>query len=392
MSRRSLPVLVLGLAGLVLVAALWLLRTSPGAEAERERSTLARGVGIDETSPPPAPRFQVDALVTRETDAPVVVDVAAVLEPVRQVTLAAEVAGKVVELAVQEHDHVAVGDALVRLDPDLPEAALERARASLVRGEASARLARAELGRQQDLSRRGVASAAELERTESQAETTAAEVAELRAALREAETRLTKTTLRAPFGGIVTDLDLDPGAYVQPGSPVATLVDLSEIEVEVGVDDRQVLALVAGDPVRVRVDVYPGEWFEGRIVSVGRAPDPQTRKYPVPVRLPNPDERLLPGMLGSVRFELAASGQTLRIPRRAVLREFELDYVYVLEDANGDRATARRRRITTRGVPFRPDLVEVATGLEAGERIAVSAVRELREGLPVGFLDEGPHP
>ena len=201
-----------------------------------------------------------------------------------------------------------------------------------------------------------------------------------------------KTRIVAPFAGSVSELDLEPGAYVRTGDPVARVTDLSEIELEVGVDDRQILALEVGHAARLRVDAYPGEWFEGVVVGLARSPDPLTRKYPVPVHVPNPSERLLPGMLGQLRFELGDARPTLRIPRRAVYQEFEVQYVYVLDssEAAEGEAQARRRRVVVEPVPFRPDLLDVASGVEPGERIATSGVRELRDGLSVRVRDLAP--
>ncbi|UCE87270.1 MAG: efflux RND transporter periplasmic adaptor subunit [Deltaproteobacteria bacterium] len=378
------PALVLCVAAGVLALGAWLLHTSPAARLEREKATLRTDVGDGPARAAP-PVVSVDGFLARAVDARLVAEVSGVLEPVRSVVKGAELAGAVVEVAVEENARVEAGDLLVRLDPALAEAAVERARAATRQAEAAERLARAELRRQQNLSRGGVNSAAELDRAETEARRTAARVAEARAQLLDAETRLAKTRIEAPFAGVVHQFDLEPGAYLQPGQPVAEIVDLSEIEIEVGVSDRQILALEDGAPVRVAVDVYPGEWFEGRILRRGRAPDAATKQYAVPVRIANSDERLLPGMLGRVRFELGDARPTLRVPRRAVLREFELDYVYTLEPVDGEDGVAlvRRRLVQTRPVPFRPDLVEVRSGLESGRQIAISGLRELREGLRV---------
>ena len=163
------------------------------------------------------------------------------------------------------------------------------------------------------------------------------------------------------------------------------LLDLSEIEVEFGVTDREVVALRVGDPVSLRVDVFPEEWFAGHIAQVGRAADERTRKYPVQAHVPNPDGRLLASMLGKVRFSVGDSSPAIWIPRRALQREFELDYLFVLE-GDSSRPVARRRRVTTLPVPFRPGLIEVIEGLDDGERVAISGIRELREGQRVRIV------
>lgn len=391
-ARPRVPWFALTSTGVVVLAGLWLLRTSPQAEIEREQETRTGATAAADVPVPPT--IRVDAIVVEERPQRSHVDISAELAAVRSVVIGAEVAGKVLEVTVSEHAHVAAGDLLVRLDSALLDAAVAQARAALLRAEASLSLASSERGRQRELAGEGVASTSELDRAESEASIGEAQVAEARARLQDAQTRLAKTRISAPFAGIVSQLDLEPGAYLQPGSRVAELVDLSEIEIEVGVGDRQVLALEADDAVRVAVDVYPGEWFSGRIKSVAPVPDPQTRNYAVPIRVPNPDERLRPGLLGTVRFTLGDERPALRIPRRAVQREFELDYLYVLErDGGADGvAKARRRRVSTEPVPFQPDLLQVSTGLASGERIAVSGVRELRDGLPVRFDEQASQP
>jgi RND family efflux transporter MFP subunit len=382
--------LVLLSAGVLVLGALWLFQNSPKADAARERAEVLAGREAGSEAPAP-PRITVDALVVSQRPSRTRVEIAGVLEPVRSVSLAAEVPGRVIEVAVEEHSHVAAGALLARLDPALPEAAVAQARASLLRAQATARLARADLRRQRGLADKGVTSAAELDRAESDERAKAAQVAEARAALVDAETRLAKTRIEAPFAGVVSSFDLEPGAYLQPGSPVAELADLTEIEIEVGVGDSQILGLRGGDPVQVVVNVLPGESFEGRIHELGRVADAQTRKYPVPVRVANADERLLPGMLGTVRFELGDEAPALRIPRGALQREFELEHLFVLESEGDDGlARARRRRVAIRPVAFRPDQVEVTEGLEAGDRIAITGVRELRDGLRVAFVDREP--
>jgi membrane fusion protein (multidrug efflux system) len=327
----------------------------------------------------------VDGVRVELSEARVVVDIAVSLEALRTVRVGAEVSGRVVAVEVEEHAAVQADQVMVSLDPALPEAAVARARASLLRARSTYDLATQEHGRQRNLSGKGISSAAAFDRSESEELRSDADVAAARAALVEAETRLEKTRIRAPFGGVVSELDLEPGAYVQVGEPVARVSDLSEIEIDVGVDDRQILALELGAPARVRVDAFPGEWFEGVVAGLARTPDPVTRKYPVPVRVANADQRLLPGMLGRVRFELGDSTPTLRIPRRAVYREFEVDYLYVLDktDAVPGQARVQRRRVVLEPVAFRPDLIDVRGGLEPGEWIAVSGLRGLRDGLLV---------
>lgn len=385
MQRFSPRLLAFVAAAVLLLIAIVLFRTSDEAVNAREAEARRSAAGQAGAVPTELPTVVVDAMTVTRDPARTIVDIAGVIRAARDVVIGAEVSGRVMSVEAPEHTHVAEGDLLVRLDPALPRAAVERARAALLRAQASERLADAEMTRQRELSTRGVSSTAELDRAVSADTSSSAEVAEARAALLDAETRLAKTEIRAPFAGVVSGLDLEPGAYLNPGEPVAELADLSEVEIEVGLSDRQILAVRHGDPVRVSVEAMAGQWFDGHVFNPGRTADAATRKFPVAVRVSNPDDRLLPGMLGTVRFEIGDSRETVRVPRRSVFSEFDLDYVYILEPSDtSDNAIAHRRRVTARPVPFRPESLEIRAGLEAGERIASSGIRNLRDGQLVG--------
>jgi len=292
------------------------------------------------------------------------VELAGVLEPVRATWVAAEVAGSVEEVLVAEHSFVEEGAVLVRLDAALPKA-------QWIRAQASYDLARADLQRQQKLGTRSVASDAELDRAR-------AEERRSYAALLEAETALADTSVVSPFAGLVNSLEYDPGAYVAPGTRIAELLDVETLELVLFVSDRQVGSIQVGDIAKVRVDAIGNAIVEGRVSRKGSAPKPSTQRYPIVLTLQNTDRELLPGMLVRAMLRVGSSS-AIRVPARAVLREFELDYVFVV-DPNGE---AKRVRIVSRPVPFRPDLVEVVEGLRDGDQVVASGATRLRDGLRV---------
>ena len=368
-SRRT-PTLVLVAATLVgLIAAIGFY-TSDGAAKARERdSRLAAAQESD--APEQAPTLEVETELARAVAAPEIVELAGRLEPIRSTWVSAEIAGRIVAVPAEEHSPVARGGVLVEIDSALP-------RAELIRAEASHLLAKSELERQRRLGSQSVASKAELDAAISNERQTWA-------ALLEARTRLAHTRITAPFDGRVNALDLDPGTYVQPGTRIAEVLDTKVLEVTVLVGDRQVGSLRPGDPAPIRIDVLGNTRFAGRIARVASAPQDGGTRYPVVVQLeqddgasPETDRRPLPGMLAQVQFEIGRA-PAIRLPARSVLHEFELDYVFVLED--GD--VAQRVRVQTRPVPFRPDRVEITRGLEEGNRVVVTAVDQLRSGMRV---------
>jgi membrane fusion protein (multidrug efflux system) len=375
-TNRRIPWIVLGLAALVFATSAVAIYTSDSARQARERDErLAEAEASGRGPRQPGASLEVDVVRVQRTALPDVVELSGVLEPVRSTWVAAETAGRIVEVAVEEHSAVAANDVLVRLDPEL-------ARAAVIRAEAAHVLAKSELARQQRLGKRSVASEAELDEA-------IAEERNTYAALLEARKRLTDTEIRAPFDGLVNSLDFDPGAYVAPGTAIAEILDVASIEVAVPVSDRQVGALTKGQPARVRVDPLGNAVRAGKIARVGRAPNGETQRFPVVIELENTDGRLLPGMLAHVELEIGAA-ESMRVPSRAVVHEFELDYVFVLEASEiPGESLVRRVRIDTRPVPFRPDWVEVVGGLEDGLDVAVSSITELRDGLRVRVVSGG---
>lgn len=360
---------MLGVAGIVLAFSFLGFYTSDGAKKGREREARLEqaqqaAAGIEPSGAIPT----VEVFAAERSSALDWIELSGLLEPVRSTWVAAEISGSIVEVAAQEHSQVAADELLVQLDPALP-------RADVIRAEANHRLAQLDLERQQTLGRRSVSSEAELDRA-------SAEERSRYAALLEARKRLDQTRIRAPFAGVVNSLLLDPGAYVAPGTRIAEVLDVATVEIEVEVSDRQVSALTPGDPARVRIDPLGNARLDGEIARVARAPHPETQRFPVIIALDNRDGRMLPGMLATVELSIGQS-ETIRVPTRAVVREFEMDYVFVVTPDGEASGIVERVRVATRPVPFRPDWVEIPSGLDSGSWVATSELGRLRSGAAV---------
>lgn len=349
------------------------------------------GVALFQSAPEPervaaaSPSERLREVATLEVlSAPIRLDVqvAGVLEPRRSVALFAETRGPVIEVGAEELDRVEAEQVLVRIDPLLAAVALERAEAAVTRTESELALARSNLARRRSLSERGVASDADLEDTESAERVAAAGLRDARAERVRARDDLAKKTVVAPFAGVLRTFPVEVGEYLNEGQQIGELLDLSTARATLGLSDREIVAVRGGQPVEVRVEAYPGEVFEGRILRVGAASDVQTGKFPVEIEVENSDGRLLPGMVARAHLDLGEPVARRVVPREATLDEFGLRFVWVIErEAGAD--VARRRRVEVRPLAFRPGVFEVVSGLDDGTRIAVSDLRQLRDGEPV---------
>lgn len=313
---------------------------------------------------------------------PIRAEVAGVLEARRSVVLFAETRGPVTAIGAEALDRVEAGQLLVQIDPLQAEVAVERAEAGVARTRSELALARSNLERREGLAEQGVASDADLDDARNAAKVAAAALRQARAELTQARDDLAKKTILAPFAGVLRTFDVEVGEYARDGDRLGELLDVSAARVILGLSDREVVSVTPGQAVEARVDARGGETFRGEILRVGAASDPETRKFPVEVELPNPDGRLLPGMIATLQLEFGRPEPRMLIPAEATVEEFGLHFVWVVEEEEGLRV-ARQRRVDVRPVPFEPERVEVLSGLAEGDEVALTATRQLAEGEPV---------
>lgn len=314
-------------------------------------------------------------------------EVAGVLEPRRSVDLFAETNGRILEMGAEALDGVEAEQLLVRVDPRLAQVALRRARAAVARAESELALARLDLKRRRSLAERKATSVAALDQAETAERVAEATLRDARAALEEAHDRVAKKTVSAPFAGVLRAFPVQVGEYVHEGQRIAELLDLEAVRIEVGLSDRQIVAVRPGAPAEVQVEARPGERFAGTVLRVGSATDPASRKFPVQVEVPNSERRLLPGMVARVSLEMGEPQRLLTIPRDASREQYGLRFVYVVEpDGDSGRQVARRRRVEVRALPFQPAEFAVLSGLEEGEEIVLTGLLQLHDGSPVRVM------
>ena len=211
----------------------------------------------------------------------------------RTVDVSSEVSAKVAQLLIDEGDDVVRGQVLLRLEPDLYQAAVSRNEASLAQAEAQrtqqeANLLQAERDLNRLLSLRArdslLVSGLQVDDARTRVDIAVATVsssehgvAQWRASVEEAEDQLSKTIFRAPMDGKVTRLNVEEGQTViigtmnNPGSLVLTISDLSVIEVVVQVDETDVPGISLGDSAFIRIDAFGDQAFSGRVTEIGNS-------------------------------------------------------------------------------------------------------------------------
>ena len=283
------------------------------------------------------------------------------VEAVREAVLSAQTGGRVTAVDVDVNDRVVAGQTLLRLTVVEQQAGVDAARAQLRAAEASASEAERQYQRYAALSKGDYVSRAQLDQARAARDAANAARDAARAQLSSAGQNADYTTVRAPYAGIVSSRDVEPGETVGPGQRLQTVYAPDELRIEVAVAQSAAAAIRANPGAKVVFD--GGKAVDARQVVVFPAADPASHSVKVRVLLPQMDAPPAPGATAKVVFPIRAEARSLRVPVSAVYRRGELTAVYVVRDG---RALLRQVRL---GAP-QGDSVEVLAGLRAGETIA----------------------
>ncbi len=218
--------------------------------------------------------------------------------------LSAKFPGRVGKVFVDEGARVRRGEPLLTLETDYLKIDVTRAEAALARAKAAEGEARRDFERKQGLVGKGSVSQAVYDRTKATLDQAEAARAEAEAALALAQQRLADAVMVSPIDGIVAEKRTDVGERLGEATVAFVLVQMSPLKVRFRLPERYLGQVKNGQIVRARVEPYPDEVFEGKVVIVVRAVDPATRTFVVEAEIPNRDERLKPGLFARVELDL----------------------------------------------------------------------------------------
>ena len=312
------------------------------------------------------------------------------VEPRTESALVPEVAGRVewVAPALVSGGSFRAGDALLRIERDDYETNLDQARATLEQAEAEAVNARFELERLAALLDRKLASRSQYEAAERRGRVADAALRAAEGGLSRAERDLARTSLTAPFDGIVRDERVDVGQFVNRGEAVATVYSHRDVEIRLPIADAQLawldLPATGSDAGAPSVELearFAGEarHWSGRIVRAEGAIDPRSRMVNVVARVEDPQPALPVGLFVEARIRGRRVEDVVTLPRSA-LREGNR----VLVVDGDDRMFYR----DVEPLRFYGDAVMIERGLSAGERVCVSPVQTVVEGMTVAPVDD----
>jgi RND family efflux transporter MFP subunit len=321
----------------------------------------------------PAPRTSVPgaalrAAVVELRDVDLTYSAEAVVEAVRQSTVSAQVAGRIVELRFDVGDSVKKGEVIARIDERAAAQALAASEAQVREAQAAAANARAQYDRTRELLAQKFVSRATLDKAEADYKQAQARLGAVLAGAGQAATERSFATIVAPYSGVVSARHVELGEMAVPGKALLTGFDPTTLRVVATVPQTQVAALQAAGRARIEVP-SAGRWLDVKSLTVVPAADPRTHTSRVRLELPGDARGVYPGVYARAHFVVGRATRLL-VPREAVLRRSEVTAVYVLDEKGAPRL--RQVRLGTAGDEH---AVEVLAGLRAGERVALEPVK-----------------
>jgi HlyD family secretion protein len=321
----------------------------------------------------------------------------------RAATASSKVTGKVVEVLIEEGMRVKEGQILARLDDtnvraslEVAQAQLESAKAGLEETRAQLKQADLEFQRTTELARQKIASQADLDTAEANAKAFRARltrqekdvvVAERQVA--QGQQQMDDLIIRAPFAGVVTTKDSQPGEMISPISAgggftrtgIGTIVDMESLEIEIDVNESFINRVVPGQPVEATLDAYAQWKIPCKVIAIIPTADRQKSTVKVRVGFDKLDPRILPDMAVKVAFRESAgaaptANKALVVPKSAVRSQEGRDIVLVVQDGK-----AERRAVAVNSIAG--DEAILGAGVSSGEKVITNSPAGLADGVKV---------
>ena len=282
-----------------------------------------------------------------------------------------EFSGTLIEMLVKEGQHVSKGQVLARID----DGGMSQ---QLAQAEAQATLAKTTYERQKRLWDQKIGSEMEY----LQAETT---YKAQQNAVDQLKKQLAKTTVRAPFSGIIDDVFTEQGTVVSPGqSQLLRIVNLNNMYIEAEIPENNLLSIKKGKNVEVYFPVL-GKTVHTKVRQVGNYINPSNRSFKIEIGLPNKDGEIKPNLTSKLKINDYSKEDAILIPQ-SIINENAIgeQYVYIVTDKKDAKGKAEKVIIETGKT--QGDIIEVLSGLENGAEVIEEGARNVNEGQTVKVL------
>ena len=309
---------------------------------------------------------------------------AADLEATMEVSLYPLVAERIVSFPVDEGDRVRKGDVIAKIRAASIKKSITQMQAEIEALDQNLKSQKRELDRASELYNKSVVTEQTLEQMESGYMASLARRKSLEASLGQVEITAGNAVLKSPVDGFIVDKRVEEGDIAQISVPLCSIVQVDPIRVELGIIEKDLMAVRKGTEVELSVEAIPNRVFHGRIVRIMPVLDRETRTNEARVEIDNPmDEELgapllKPGMYGQVNLMIGRRENKVVVPSRVLMiaENASLDQRRVFVVDNNNIAHSRMVHVGVRN----GDWVEITEGLLVGERTVIKGQYNLRDG------------
>lgn len=314
----------------------------------------------------------VDLTQVASTDLDETIEAIGTLEARQEVILKPELSGIIDEVHFEEGNAVEQGQLLFSIEDDTYQAQLRAKEALLQQHRAQLSNQRRNFERRKRLFQQQQVSEEVRDEAETQLKIAQAQVRRLQAEIDEFREVLEDTRIRAPFAGIVGELLVDPGNWVDAGTPLAAVTQNDPLHIAFTLPEKSSGRVQTGQLARVLIPAYPKKHFEGRVFFISPRIESSSRSLLVKAILDNSRQELKPGGFASVQLKVGTRRNVPVIPEEALIPTRTGYMVFTVQD---EQAHARQVEIGLR----RPGTVEIRSGLEAGETVIRAGHESVQE-------------
>lgn len=283
----------------------------------------------------------------------------------QEVVLKAETAGQVEAIYFNLGDYVTDGKALILIDDKLANLNLQQAEVNLSRAED-------EYNRNRNLYEGKAV-------TETKLRDAKIDYEKAKIGYEQAKKQLSFTKVKSTQNGYITSKLIDKGAYVTPGTPLVSIVDISQLKVTLSVSEKDAYKIKVGQNVNITSSVLPNWSTSGKVSFVSQQGD-NVHNYPIEILISNTKTQLKAGTFVDVKFEFTASAPSLLIPRESLVGSIKDAKVYVVKN----------NVAVLKSIQIGRDLgsnLEVLSGLEDNDVVITSGQINLSENTPVAIIN-----
>lgn len=307
------------------------------------------------------------------------------IQPARRADLRAEVAAVVLQIAKDNGEHVRAGDLIIRIDPtsirDAAASADEALRAAQQSFEQTERV----LARQRTLNQQGMISMQALEDAEVRRNAAQSELAAAKARVVTARQQVSRTEVRAPFDGVVSERKVSVGDTVQVGRELVKVIDPASMRFEGQVSADRLGELKLGQPVAFRVNGFGDTEFRGKLARIDAAANATTRQVELIANFDDASQApQVAGLYAEGRVE-SADKRSLVLAEGSVVREGDSAYVWKLGADNKLKKTT----VTLGERDARRGEIVIASGLAMGDQVLRSPSSNLKDGAAFQRVKSG---